>query len=304
MKRLIGIIIVLTFLSCSSDDHLENSNADKKLIQVTSKDPGGTVYYTQNFVYDSNDRIIEIYDENGLTVNSYTYNNSNLPIQNIDYHYNYNSDDGVNWLFLKIEKNISYNSDNRISTIETLGTIYNMDGSLDRQYDYTTNVTYGLNSMTSTRYNEYGIYKVEYELSNNLITGIKITNVNTVGADMIFGYDAEGNCISGNGSNTMEYYDTDDIDLTVTYGSEEKNPVFNTFFDINIFSTYTFRSIRETLINEQGTKYPERIDWYQVGAYSTHDSYINSFDQDGYLIKKVENMHSAYGHRIITYTWQ
>lgn len=161
-----------------------------------------------------------------------------------------------------------------------------MDGSLDRQYDYTTNVTYGLNSMTSTRYNEYGIYKVEYELSNNLITGIKITNVNTVGADMIFGYDAEGNCISGNGSNTMEYYDTDDIDLTVTYGSEEKNPVFNTFFDINIFSTYTFRSIRETLINEQGTKYPERIDWYQVGAYSTHDSYINSFDQDGYLIKK------------------
>ena len=85
LKRLIGIIIVLTFLCCSSDD---NSNSEKKLIQITNKDPGGYVYFNQNYVYDSNERIIQINDENGLILNSYTYNSSNLPIQNIDYHYN------------------------------------------------------------------------------------------------------------------------------------------------------------------------------------------------------------------------
>ena len=299
LKRLIGIIIVLTFLCCSSDD---NSNSEKKLIQITNKDPGGYVYFNQNYVYDSNERIIQINDENGLILNSYTYNSSNLPIQNIDYHYNY--DDGIRWLKIEIMKNITYNSDNKISAIKILYKDYNMDASLNLQYDYTINVTYGPNSMTSIRYNEYGIFKVEYELSNNSITGIKITNVNTVEADMVFAYDTEGNCISGNGPNKMEYHRPDDIDLTVTYGTEEKNPIFNAFFDINILFIYTFRSIRETLIHEQGTKFPERIQWYNIPDDSNKDAFEYTFDHDDYLIKKVKNMYSPYGHRILTYKWE
>lgn len=299
LKRLIGIIIVLTFLCCSSDD---NSNSEKKLIQITLKDPGGYVYLNHNYVYDSNERITQINDENGLTLYSYIYNSSNLPIQNIDYHYNYN--DTIKWLYVKVDKNITYNSDLKISKIEILNTHYNIDGSLDSQYDYTTNVTYGPNSMTSIRYNEYGIFKVEYELSNNLITGIKITNVNTVEADMVFGYDAEGNCISGNGPNIAEYHRPDDIDLTVTYGNEEKNPVFNAFFDIDILYQTTFRSLRETLIHQQGTKFPERIQWYSVPDDSNKDAFEYTFDHDDYLIKKVINMHSPYSHRILYYKWE
>ena len=172
MKRLVGILIVLTFLSCSSNDNLENSNSEKKLIQIINKDTGGYVYSTQNFVYDSNERLIEILDENQLILNSYTYNSSNLPIQNIDYHYNY--DDGIRWLYLKVVKNISYNSDNRISNIEVLHTIYNIDTNIESQNTYNTNVTYGPNSMTSIRHNQLGVFKVEYKLSNNLIIGIEI----------------------------------------------------------------------------------------------------------------------------------
>ena len=300
MKRLIGFIIVLTFLGCSSDDNLENTN--KKLVQMTKTDPGGYVYLDHNYVYDNNERIIEINDENGLTLYSYTYDSSNLPIQNIDYHYNYN--DTIRWLFLKVEKNITYNSDFKISKMEISTTQYNIDGNLDSQDSYTKNVTYGPNSMTSIHYSEYGIYKVEYELTNNLITGIKKTNVNTVEADMVFAYDTEGNCISGNGPFLAEYLSPNDIDLTVTYGTEEKHPIFNAFFDINILHIYSFRSIRETLIHEQGTKFPERVQWYNIPGDSNKNAFEYTFDQDGYLIKKVQNMHSPYSHRILTYKWE
>ena len=300
MKRLIEIIIVLTFLGCSSDDNLENTN--KKLVQMTKTDPGGYVYLDHNYVYDSNERLIENNDENGLILNSYTYNSANLPIQNIDYHYNTN--DGIKWLKLKIIKNITYNSDNKISVMEILQYHYNFDGSLDSQDSYTKNVTYGPNSMTSIHYSYYGIYKVEYELTNNLITGIKKTNVTTVEADIVFAYDTEGNCISGDGPFLAEYLSPDDIDLTVTYGTEEKHPIFNAFFDINILYIYSFHSIRETLIHQQGTKFPERVQWYNIPGDSNKDAFEYTFDQDGYLIKKVINKNSPYSHRILTYKWQ
>jgi YD repeat-containing protein len=294
---LLGIIIGLTILCCASDDNSENNNPEKKLTQITYRYLDGQVRLTQNLVYDTNNNLIEINDTDGLITTSYSYNSTNLLIKKEDYEYR-DIDKSVRF---RITKNISYNSNHKISNIQELVNVYHSDGNLNYQNSSNIKVTYGHNTITSIK-DLFGINKVEYTLSNNLITAIKISHNDIVLADMFFVYDDKGNCISGSGPYKPGLYDTNDIELSATYGNKEKNPFFNTFFDFNILYNNSFYYISETLINQQGTKYPEEMQWYKFEEADYKTTYNNSFDPNGYIISKKVNQFTT-NPEIVTYTW-
>ncbi len=293
-----GIILGLTLICCSSDNG-DNSNSQKKLTKIIYN-VNGQVRLTQNLVYDTNDDLIEINDENGLVESSYGYNSSNNLIQVIDYQYN---DDNSNFEMIK---NISYNNDNKISNIEEIFNVYNADdGTLNYQNNSNRMVTYGNNSITII-YDDISNRMVELTLSNNLITGVKIFSSNELVSDMVFSYDDEGNCISGSGPYEPGLYDTTDIDLNVIYGNKEKNTHFNALFDYNVlFNSSSFFLLKEVLVNQQGNRYPERIQWYQFNGWNYRDYIDYSFDINGYIISKRINIINTNTYsEIITYTWE
>lgn len=297
---LLGIILGSTIICCSSDNNSEGNHTDKKLIQITNRDIGGYPWITQNLIYDTDGNLTEITDKNNVVQTSYSYNSSNLLVKKVDYQYN---DDQT---FFEIIKNVSYNSENKISNIEELFNVYHLDGSLYYQNISNIGVTYGPDSMSSVFTNEFqGILrKVEYIYSHNLITEIKITQEDTVLANMVFAYDEEGNCVSGNGPYQPGLYDTNDINLSVTYLDKVKNPFFKTFFDFNVlYYGSSFYYIRELLVNEQGTKYPERIQWYQFENLDYREIIDYSFDSDGYIASKKINVFST-SPTLIYYTWK
>lgn len=298
LKILIGLILGLTLIGCSSDD-ADNNGSQKKLTKIIHN-VNGHVILTQNLLYDKNNNLIEINDENGLVESSYNYNSINNIIQVIDYQYN---DDNSNFEMIK---NISYNNDNKISNIEEIFNVYNADdGTLNYQNNSNRIVTYGNNSI-SIVYDDISNRKVELVLSNNLITRVKIFSSNVLESDMIFSYDNEGNCISGRGAYEPGLYDTTDIDLNVIYGEKEKHAHFNTLFDYNIlFNSNSFFLLKEVLVNQQGNRYPERIQWYQFEGWNYRDYIDYSIDKNGYIVTKRINIFNSNTYsEIITYTWE
>lgn len=299
IKTVLGIILISTVLCCSSDS-AENSDSQKKLTNITYRNLDGQIRLSQNLVYDANDNLIEISDADGVVINSYSYNASNLLIKVVDYQYN---DDQT---FFEIIKNISYNNENKISAIEELFNVYNAeDGSLNYQNTSNRQVIYGADSITVIT-DGFGGRTVELTLSNDLITGVKIFRYDALESDLVFTYDDEGNCISGSGPYQPGLYDTTDIDLNVTYGNQEKNPFFNIFFEFNIlYNNNSFFNLKEVLVNQQGTRYPERIQWYQFENWNNKEINDYSFDRDGYIISNYTNVHNTNTYaEIINYTWE
>ena len=299
IKTVLGIILISTVLCCSSDS-AENSDSQKKLTNITYRNLDGQIRLSQNLVYDANDNLIEISDADGVVINSYSYNASNLLIKVVDYQYN---DDQT---FFEIIKNISYNNENKISAIEELFNVYNAeDGSLNYQNTSNRQVIYGADSITVIT-DGFGGRTVELTLSNDLITGVKIFRYDALESDLVFTYDDEGNCISGSGPYEPGLYDTNDIDVSVIYGNEVKHPHFNAFFDFNVLCyNSSFFSLKEVLINQQGTRYPERIQWYQFENWNNKEINGYSFDRDGYIISNYTNVHNTNTYaEIINYTWE
>jgi len=294
----LGILLGLTIISCASDDTPEN-NSRKKITQITYSYPNGQIRLTEKFIYDANDNLKEVINANGLILRSFSYDNLNFLIKVIDYHYNDNQ------FLYEVIKKISYNSNNKIDNIEELFNVYDSNGNFDHQYSRNKNIIYGNNTIKSI---SDGIDNntVEFTISDNLITRAKIFYGNNLIADMIFTYDSEGNCISGNGPYKPGLYDTNNIDLNVTYGDKEKKPFFNTFFDFNVlFYNDSFFYLKEVLVNQQGTKYAERIQWYQYENWNYRDYNDYSFDIDGYVISKKTNFHNTNTFaEITTYYWE
>lgn len=303
LNMLLGLLIGLTILSCSPDD---NSNdipkTEKKLVRVTYKDLNNNQNQeVNNYVYDSKGNIVEINDQSGLIIVSYTYNSSNRLIQQEYFEY----DNQTNTLYFKEIDNLSYNTDNKISNIENINVFYNSDGSISSQNSKNNTITYSSNSITKISDNQI---KVEYGLNDNdLITSIKVYRNNILKSDMSFTYDSNGNCISGTGSIDEGSLDstTDNIALNVTYGIEEKNPLFNNFFDYKILTFTSFYNLRQVLINQQGNSYPTMIQWYKYSNYSYKEVYDNSFDNNGFLISKSLSEFPDYpNYGMITLTWE
>jgi YD repeat-containing protein len=297
LNILLGLVIGLSIICCSSNNS-ENNNSQKKLTKITYITLGGGIRLVQNLIYDTNGNLIEIIDDEGFVTTTYSYNNSNLLVKKVDYQDN---DDDTSF---EIIKNISYNNENKISNIEELFNVYHLDGSLYYQNLSNKKVSYGNNFITTTS-DALGNNTVEFTLTNNLITRAKLIQYGNLVADMAFTYDDEGNCISGSGPYEPGLYDTNDIDLSVIYRNEEKNHFFNTFFDYNIlYNNDSFFVLKEALINQQGTKYPEKIQWYQFNGWTYKESIDYSFDSDGYIISKKTNIFSQNPGEIINYTWE
>ena len=303
LNLILGILIGITIISCSSDDNPitnNNNNSEKKITKSTYLNLNNQSVFIESVVYDNNDNIIETTGNNGLILSSYFYNSSDILIKKEFNEYENQT------LYFKEVDNISYNNDNKISNIEHTGIIYNSDGSISNQNTTNYNITYGNNSITSLS-DDFANTKIEYILSNNLITGIKVFRNNTLKSDMSFAYDAGGNCLSGSGPIDEGSLDstTNDIELSVSYGTKEKNLVFNTFFNFEILTRTSFYNIRQVLINQQGNKYVEEIQWYQYGDYSYKETYENSFDSDGYIISKTLSEFPDYpNNSMITYIWE
>lgn len=201
---------------------------------------------------------------------------------------------------------IIYDNTGKISSIVQTYAHYNTDGSVSNQNSINHTITYETNSMTRTS-DDFANTKIEYSLTNDLITGIKIFKYDELKSNMTFAYDSGGNCISGSGPIAEGSLDTttDDIELSVSYGSEEKNPIFNISFDYEILTHTSFYNIRQTLINKQGNRYPEEIQWYQHSDYVYRETNNNSFDDDGYLISRTLSRFPDYpNYGTITYTWE
>lgn len=294
----LSILISLFIFSCSDDDDLNIINTEKKITQI--KYQYSQNQYLYNVSYDSNNNISETFNSLGQTIQKYTYDSSNKLVYK---EFNeYNNDVLIN----KDISNFSFNSDNKISTIEETYIYYNPDGSVSNQSSVNHNVTYGSNSITRIS-DDFSSTKAEYSLTNNLITGIKIYRNNILKNDMTFEYDSEGNCISGNGPIDEGSLDstTNDINLSVAYGTSVKNEFFNKFFDYEILTQSSFYNLRQVLINQQGTKYPEEIQWYQFNNSIYKETYNNSFDSDGYITNQILSEFPDYpNYGSIDYTWE
>ena len=296
LKLLFTILIGLTILSCSSDDNsTDDIITEKRLTQIIFQSQS-----TQNVIYDNSGKVIEINDNNGLILSSNTYNSSNKLTKHEFNEY----DNGI--LYFKEIDNLTYNSDNKISNIEHISFSYNPDGSVSNQNSVNNTITYSNNSMVRTA-DDFWNTRVEFGLTNDLITSIKVYRSDELKSDMIFNYDSDGNCISGTGSIDEGSLDstTDNIDLNVTYGVEEENAFFNMFFNYEILKYTGFYNLRQVLINQQGNKYPEIIQWYQYNDYTYKETNDNSFDSDGYITSRILSEFPDYpNYGTINFTWE
>lgn len=301
LNILSGFLIVLIILSCTSDDKPENNNSEKRLTQVNFQGLTYQSEFTRNITYDNNGNIIESTDHNGLIIDSGSYNSSNLLIKKEYNEYNQNQ-----VIIHKEIENISYDSQDKISNIENLFISYNSDGSIINQNSINYSFSYSNNSITRLSDDTQNT-KIEYTMTNNLFTGIKVYRNNILKSDMTFTYDASGNCISGSGPIDEGSFGTttDDIELSVSYGMEEKNSIFNASFDIAILTQTSFENIREMLVNNQGDRYAKEIQWYQYGNNTYKETYDDSFDSDGYIISRTYSDFPDYpDNSMMSYTWE
>lgn len=301
MKKLDVLAIfflVITIFSCSSDnDSTENTNT-KKLTKIIHK--SNQYEFIQNVIYNNKGEVVEIKDGSGLVLTSNKYDNSGKLIKHEFNEYN----NGV--LYFKEIDDLLYNDDNKISNIKHNSFRYNSDGSILSQNSINNNITYSNNSMIKTS-DDFRNTRVEYGFTNNFITSIKVYKNNILKNNMAFNYDADGNCISGTGSINEGSSDstTDNIDLKVTYGTKEKASFFNLFFEHEILSYTSFHNLRQVLINQQGTKYPEIIQWYKYSNYKYKETYENIFDNDGNIVSKNLSEFPDYpNYGTISYTWE
>lgn len=296
LKLFFTLLIGLTILSCSSDDNsTDDIITEKRLTQIIFQSQS-----TQNVIYDNSGKVIEINDNNGLVLSSNTYNSSNKLTKHEFNEY----DNGI--LYFKEIDNLTYNSDNKISNIEHISFFYNSDGSVSSQNSVNNTITYSSNSIIRT-VDDFWNTRVEFGLSNDLITSIKVYLSNELKSDMLFNYDSDGNCISGTGPIDEGSLDskTDNIDLNVTYGVEEKNSFFNMFFDYEILTFTSFSNLRQVLINQQGNKYPEIIQWYQYSDYTYKETNDNSFDNSGYITSRILSEFPDYpNYGTVNFTWE
>ncbi|MCR8666311.1 hypothetical protein NO995_01330 [Aestuariibaculum sp. M13] len=276
-----ALLIGFTIISCSSNSDETNSNPEKKLIQIKYQALDDSLYfYESNIVYDDNGNIIEMKNEVGQTTNTYSYNASNQMVLQEYFEY---VDKTSNDLDFKEITTFSYGNDNKFSTIQETYINY-IPGSTPNENTVTHNITYLTNLMIKTS-DDYHQTKVEYGLSdNNLITSIKVFKNGELKSDMQFTYDDNGNCISGTGPINEGSYDsiTGNIALNVLYGTEEKAPILNVFFNYNILTWGTsFGNFKELLVKQQGKNYPIEIEWYQYSNYPYKEILNNSFDSSG-----------------------
>jgi hypothetical protein len=299
LNLLIVLFIGIIIYSCSTDENpTDNPGTEKELTQIIYQND--QYQFIQNIEYDNSGNVIEINDNNGLVHSSNTYNSSNqLTIHEFNEY-----DNGT--LYFKETDVLTYNSDNKISNIEHTSFFYNSDGSISSQNSVNNSITHSNNSIIRISDDAWNT-KVEYGLNNDLITSIKVYKSDVLKSDMIFNYDSQGNCVSGTGSIDEGSLDstTNNIDLSVTYGTEVKNQFFNKFFDYEIMTYTSFHNLRQVLINQQGNNYPEIIHWYQYSDNTYKETNENSFDNDGYITSRILSEFPDYpNYGTINYTWE
>lgn len=299
---LLSAFILIT-ISCSSDDtstESENEKIEKKLSQIIIEYSNLNTRTIRNMFYDASGNILRTTDIDGLEKSTFSYNETSQLITKSFSEY-----EGVILYFKEVDS-IFYTSESKISKIKTFYRFYNEDGSVRREGTENHSYSHSANKIVKQS-DDVNNTKIEYGLENDLITSIKIYEQEVLKSDMSFQYDSERNCISGKGPIDEGSFEsiTDNIDLTVTYGNEEKNPFFNKFFDYEILTSTSFRDIRQVLINKQGSKFPLEIKWYQYEDYIYKETFENSFDDFGYLkSRKLSEFPGFLNYGEETYTWK
>lgn len=308
INSLLSVLIAILILSCSPsddtiiDDTVVNNNTKKRLTKTTYLSLTSQYEFNRYIAYDANHNITEISDNEGLILEKYTYNSSNKVVENVLNIYENKT------LDYKDITLITYNSNSQISNIVETFIDYNSDGSILSQSDINHNFTYTNNAITRLS-DDSNKTKIDYKLSNDLITGIKVFRNNVLKSDMTFAYDNEGNCISGSGPIYGDVIDidppTDDIKFSVVYGTEIKNSLFNNFFDYEILTKISFENIRQTLVNGQGNKFAKEIQWYKYNDNTYKETYNYLFDSDGYIVSRTSSEFPDYPNNSkVTFTWE
>ena len=127
---------------------------------------------------------------------------------------------------------------------------------------------------------------------------------------MSFTYDADGNCISGSGPINEGSFDatTDNINLSVIYGANLKNSLFNSgniFYNNLLSCEASFENYREVLIKNQGNKYAIEIQWYQFEDYIYKETNVYTFDSDNYPLSVLVSELPNYPNYVtFQYIWE
>ncbi len=304
MKKLNVLLAVCIglFLSCSSDGTSTSNNPlPKRLTKVIYNREDGSLF-TQNFVYNSQGLITELNDNiTGSVTAKYVYNASNQ---------------------LEREEFYDYTSTNALEEKRITSYTYNIEGKIASLFEETTEtgfstysnsyeVTYGTNTITRTLVEDFNSEMVIFGLNTEgKVSSIKITRNGIVVADMSFTYDADGNCISGSGPINEGSFDatTDNINLSVIYGANLKNSLFNSgniFYNNLLSCEASFENYREVLIKNQGNKYAIEIQWYQFEDYTYKETNVYTFDSDNYPLSILVSELPNYPNYVtLQYIWE
>ncbi|WP_298223496.1 hypothetical protein [Flavobacterium sp.] len=288
------------FLSCSSDDSSTNNNpAPKRVSQLVYHNADGSVY-TQDIVYDTEGIITEINDNaTGNVAQKYVYNASNQLEREESYWYT-----ATNTLDEKKITSYTYNTDGKIATVVQETTETGLPS-----YSRTFDITYSANTITRTRSDSYPEIVVFGLNPQGKVSSIKITRNGILCDDMTFGYDADGNCISGSGPINEGSFDrtTDNINLSVIYGNTLKIDLNSTvtFYHDLLSRSASFDNFREALVKNQGNKYATQIEWYQFNDYSYKQTYAYTFDADNYPLSIVfSEFPNDPNYMTLNYIWE
>jgi hypothetical protein len=304
MKKL-NLLFALCFgllLSCSSEDSNTNTNpTDKRVTQLVYHNNNGTLY-TQNIVYNDEGIITEINDDaTGNVIQKYVYNASNQLLSDEFYWY----DDETNALNEKTICTYTYNAAGKIATVVEETTVTGMS-----PYSKAFEITYDANTITRTLVENFYSETVVFGLNPaGKITNIKISRNGVLLDDMTFGYDADGNCISGSGPINEGSLDatTENINLSVVYGDNLKIDLNGTvtFYHDLLSRSASFENYREALIKNQGNKYPTQIEWYQFDDNTYKQTYDYTFDNDNYPLSIVFSELPNYpNYMTLDYIWE
>ena len=293
------LLATFTIVSCYDEIlNFERSNSGQKLIQIAYNSLDKQEHFIRDYFYDDYGEISEIKNDDGLLIEKFTYNSMDKVIKDVFFQYSEFSKNKETTI-------ISYDKNGKISNLFTSYIIYNLNDSIMTENFTNHKIIYTPNSITRVS-DDFMNTKVEFSLNNDLITRIKVHRNGKLDNDMTLTYDTNENCISGIGTFKNYYYDTiDDIEFSVIYGTEEKVPILNSFFDYKILTCSTFESFREVLINGRGNRYPEKIQWYRNKVDEYHETYDYLFDDQGNLETKIINDEPDYmNYGIYTYTWE
>ncbi|WP_459212840.1 hypothetical protein [Aquimarina rhabdastrellae] len=295
-KTLVVIIIILNFISCSDDNHIETDlvcdNLNNKRLEFTSSYPDENPFSRYVYSYDINGNLISKY----LLDRDYPYP------KGTDFEYDEN-----NQLIIEDE---GWSDRTRFGG-EIKEYKYNVNGELiEYKYSkYRTNGGY-INENTPD-VDTILLRKISYTYEDNLIIcnsdldGNKMIiglndndNIETLSlfnndsrGNISFEYDSNNNAISGIGTITNNSI-TENIDIRISYHCTIKHPIIK-IFPYKAILTNISTSLDSYIekIVDNSTNYPSVIEWYSTVDGSATINYAYDFDIEGYP-NRIETMYS------------